>query len=111
MTEDEESASPSLIHYLRSRRISTLAMLQTASLERLVLFDEEEDAISPPNRLLLNYPGLHEFVADISNHWAEECLDTKAEFSRIVHMFEEKSETDELQTDEKHPSTGSEVKS
>ena len=80
---------PRLIGHLRDRRIATLAMLQCAGLDHLMLFDEDEDALSPPNRLLLSFSRLHEYIKDISNTWAEDELDVRANFSRLLHAYED----------------------
>ncbi len=80
----EAPPEPRLLDHLRTRRIPTLAMLQSAGLDGLVLFDEDEDALAASNRLLLNYSGLHEFLSDICDQWAENECDSDAHFSALL---------------------------
>jgi hypothetical protein len=78
------SEPQSLIEHLKTRQPSTWALLQVVALEGLVIIDEETDAITATNRLLLTYPGLHDILATITNAWAERSFDPSAHIARLL---------------------------
>lgn len=59
------------ISHIKKTQKATWSLLQQASNEGLVIIDEDNDAITPTNRLLLTYPGLHKALGCIINNYAE----------------------------------------
>lgn len=59
------------INHLKTTQPATWGLLQQAGLEGLIIIDEPGDAITPTNRLLLTYPGLHKALCCIINDYAE----------------------------------------
>ncbi len=73
-----------LIEHLQTRQPATWALLKLAAVDGLVLIDEETDAITATNRLLLTYPGLHDTIATLIDAWAERSCDTSGHFSALL---------------------------
>jgi len=73
-----------LIEHLKTRQPRTWALLQQAAREGLVAIDEQTDALTATNRLLLTYPGLHDAIATLANAWAERSFDPSDHFARLV---------------------------
>ena len=84
------------IEHLRRRRIATLAMLQRAELDGLVDVDEENGTVAPATRLLLAFDGLHDYVAQIENRWAERDCDVSDHFASLLsRCVEDEGPTDD----------------
>jgi hypothetical protein len=72
-----------LIEHLKEKQPATWALLKRVALDGLVVIDEETDAVTGANRLLLTYPALHEILSTLTNAWAERRSDTRAHFARL----------------------------
>jgi len=83
-----------LIEHLKTRRPSTWALLKHAASNGLVVIDEETDAITATNRLLLTYPGLHDALSTVANTCAERSCDTRAHFARLLRAEDSQETTD-----------------
>jgi hypothetical protein len=79
------SESAGFIEHLKTRQPATWALLKAAASNGLVVIDEETDAVTATNRLLLTYPGLHDNLATLTNAWAERTFDPSAHFARLLH--------------------------
>ena len=67
-----ETTEKSFLEHLKTQQPSVWALLQQAASEDLIVIDTEGDAITPSNRFLLTYPGLHNVLKRIINSWAED---------------------------------------
>lgn len=79
------SKPPGLIEHLKERQPATWALLKLAAADGLVLIDEECDAVTATNRLLLTYPGLHDTISALIDSWAERSCNTSSQFSSLLH--------------------------
>jgi primosomal protein N' (replication factor Y) len=59
---------------------------------KLIIVDEENDAITATNRLLWVYPGIHEALNVIINQWVEKNMDTKTNFNNLIKNLEKVEE-------------------
>ncbi len=59
--------------------------IKSASEKGLIVIDEETDAITATNRLLLTYPDLHEVLAFLTNQWISASLESEM-FSIFEHI-------------------------
>jgi hypothetical protein len=84
--EAHMSEPTGLIEHLKTRQPATWAMLELAALDGLVVIDEETDAVTATNRLLLTYPGLHDILATLTNAWAERACDPSAHVARLLRV-------------------------
>ncbi len=73
------------ISYLKSKQRGLWQTLLIASADGLVVIDEENDAVTATNRLLLTYPGLHEALQRLTDEWAERHLDVSHIFKTLVN--------------------------
>ena len=64
-------------------------MLQCAQLDGLIDVDEEIGSVAPASRLLLVFDGLHDYVAQLEDRWAEEDCDITDHFAALVHRGED----------------------
>ncbi len=80
-----------LIQHLKTQQPKTWALLEDAAREGLVAIDEQIDAVTATNRLLLTYPGLHNAIATLTNAWAERSFDASAHVAQLLkpHTSEE----------------------
>lgn len=79
---DEES---SFISSLQREQPQLWQTIVSAANEGLIIIDQENDAVTATNRLLLTYPGLHDILAFITNQWTENQMNTKKHFQNLVH--------------------------
>lgn len=63
--------SQGFIGYLKKKNPAVWYSLECAAREGLVYIDIDSDAVTASNRLLLNYPDLHEVLSTLINQWAE----------------------------------------
>ncbi len=61
----------SFIESLKQDQPQLWENIVAASQEGLIVIDEENDAVTATNRLLLTYPGLHEVLAFLNDQWIE----------------------------------------
>lgn len=82
-----------LIEHLKTHQPRTWALLEDAAKGGLIAIDEETDAVTATNRLLLTYPGLHDALATLTNAWAERSFDPSAHIAALLRTgpSEEKS--------------------
>lgn len=73
-----------LIEHLKTHQPRTWALLEHAAKDGLVAIDEETDAVTATNRLLLTYPGLHDALATMTNAWAERSFDPSAHVAALL---------------------------
>jgi len=73
-----------LIEHLKARQPATRALLKRAALDGIVVIDEETDAITATNRLLLTYPGLHDTLAALTNARAERSFEASAHVAGLL---------------------------
>ena len=59
----------SYVEYLKTSQPAIWQSLQNAAAEGLVFIDEEKDAVTASNRLLLTYPDLHEVLEMMTQNW------------------------------------------
>ena len=62
----------SYIEYVKEKEPGIWASLEAAAKDGLVYIDEENDAITATNRLLLTYPDLHEVINYLVGDWKAE---------------------------------------
>lgn len=79
---DEES---SFICSLQREQPQLWQTIVSAANEGLIIIDQENDAVTATNRLLLTYPGLHDILAFITDQWTENQMNTKKHFQNLVH--------------------------
>lgn len=72
------------IPYLQTRHPAVWRTLLIAAADGLVVIDEANDAVTATNRLLLAYPGLHDFLTRMTDEWAERQVDVGAVFKDLV---------------------------
>lgn len=72
------------IPYLKTQHPAVWRTLLIAAADGLVVIDEDNDAVTATNRLLLAYPGLHDFLTRMTDEWAERRVDAEAVFSDLV---------------------------
>ena len=70
------------IDHLKKNEISVWLSIKSAAEEGLIIIDEENDAITATNRLLLTYPGLHEILSYLNNEWVEKNIENM--LSKII---------------------------
>lgn len=65
--------------------------IEKTSKEGLIFIDEQNDSITPTNRLLLTYPDLHETISVLINSWSEreEKNNAKYIFNEIIKELKE----------------------
>ena len=56
----------------------------SAAEQGLIIIDEENDAVTATNRLLLTYPGLHDVLSYLNDQWAENTFDQKNFFKKFL---------------------------
>lgn len=54
---------------LKKEQPELWAVIAKAAKEGLIFVDEENDAVTATNRLLITYPGLHEILQFITDQW------------------------------------------
>ena len=62
----------SYIEYVKSKEPRIWQSLVAAAADGLIYIDEEKDAITATNRLLLTYPDLHEVINYLVGEWKAE---------------------------------------
>ena len=70
------------VQYVKEQQPQMWASFERAATEGLIFIDEENDAITATNRLLLTYPGLHDVLAMLAQDWA--LLQGKLEGQEII---------------------------
>ena len=75
----------SFISSLQREQPQLWQTIVSAANEGLIIIDQENDAVTATNRLLLTYPGLHDILAFITNQWTENQMNTKKHFQSLVH--------------------------
>lgn len=74
------------ISELKNQQPLVWQLLQQAEVEGLIHIDESVDAITPTNRLLWTYPGLHEVLVRIINELIE---NQHTDFGQVTHLLRE----------------------
>ena len=75
----------SFISSLQREQPQLWQTIVSAANEGLIIIDQENDAVTATNRLLLTYPGLHDILAFITDQWTENQMNTKKHFQNLVH--------------------------
>lgn len=60
------------INYIKTTQPMMWQSIENAAQEGLIYIDEEMDAITATNRLLLTYPQLHEVLNMLTENWLSE---------------------------------------
>jgi hypothetical protein len=76
----------SFIEYVKNKQPAMWDLIRmTAEKDRLIVIDEENDAVTATNRLLWTNPGLHECLSTIVNEWTNDHLDGDILFKSLVN--------------------------
>ena len=81
----------SYIESLKTEHPQLWFSIAAAAHDGLVVIDEESDAITATNRLLLTYPGLHEILSFLNDQWTESTLLENSAFSALLQPLSEKN--------------------
>ena len=84
-------AKTSFIESLKLEQPQLWLTIVSAAQEGLIVIDEENDAVSATNRLLLTYPQLHEVLAFINDQWTEEKLKENSALSDLLQSIPQKN--------------------
>lgn len=77
----------SFIQSIKEEQPHLWQIILSAANEELIIIDEENDALTATNRLLLTYPGLHDVLAFITDQWTETHLRHNTALSELLHQF------------------------
>ena len=72
------------IHHLQTKQPAVWQLICSASEEGLINIDVDCDCVTATNRLLWSYPGLHEVLSHIINHWTENISTAQVDVSTIL---------------------------
>lgn len=95
MADVQMTEPAGLIEHLKTRQLATWALLKTAAANGLVVFDEETDAVTATNRLLLTHLGLHDTLVTLINAWAERAFDSSAHVAQLLRAVPAENSSDE----------------
>ena len=84
-------SSKSYIESLQQEQPLLWHTILSAAKEGLIVIDDENDAVSATNRLLLTYPGLHEILAFLNYQWVEQNLGSVSGLSELLRPLEKKA--------------------
>ena len=76
------------IHHLKTEQPAVWQLLCSAQAEGLITIDEACDSITASSWLLWNYPGLHEALTHIINHWTENRMLPQLDLPNIFEHFQ-----------------------
>lgn len=79
-----------LISELKNQQPLVWQLLQQAEQEGLIVIDESVDAMTPTNRLLWTYPGLHQVLIRIINELTE---NQNSDLNEITQLLQKTAQT------------------
>ncbi|MBF0236957.1 MAG: hypothetical protein HQM12_04565 [SAR324 cluster bacterium] len=83
-------AKNSYIQYLKDAQPGLWHSVVSAANDGLIMVDEDNDAVTATNRLLLTYPGLHEVLSFLHDQWVEQFLDDHGTLATLLQNLPQK---------------------
>ena len=77
--------SPGLLAFIKAGAPKLWESLEHAAALGLIYIDEEHDAVTATNRLLLTYPDLHGVLNQIIDHWSSQAGGGMDALAEILH--------------------------
>jgi len=77
--------TPGLLASIKAGAPKLWESLEHAAGLGLIFIDEEHDAVTATNRLLLTYPDLHGVLNQIIDHWSSQAEADMDAFNEILH--------------------------